>query len=126
SYNLLKMTIEVANATFDEFNANRVVVWIGSGNGGMQTWEKQHKKILEKGPRLVSPFFVLMMIQDMAAGQVSIQLGAKGINSCTATACASGASSIGDAFKAGERGDVDYIIAGVTEELISNMALAGV
>jgi len=66
-----------------------------------------------------------MMIPDMAAGQVSIQLGAKGINSCTATACASGASSIGDAFKAVERGDVDYIIAGGTEAPISNMAFAG-
>jgi len=120
-----KMTIEDAKLTIDECNANRVGVWIGSGIGGMQTWEEQHKKLLEKGPRRVSPFFVLMMIPDMAAGQVSIQLGAKGINSCTATACASGASSIGDAFKAVERGDVDYIIAGGTEAPISNMAFAG-
>src|SRR5699024_10583738 len=62
---------------------------------------------------------------DMAAGQVSIQLGAKGINSCTVTACASGASSIGDAFKAIQRGDVDYMIAGGTEAPITNMAFAG-
>src|SRR5699024_1857530 len=73
----------------------------------------------------VSPFFVPMMIPDMAAGQVSIQLGAKGINSCTTTACASGASSIGDAFKAIQRGDADYIIAGGTEAPISDMAFAG-
>ena len=100
-------------------------MWIGSGIGGMQTWEDQHKKLLEKGPKRVSPFFVPMMIPDMAAGQVSIQLGAKGINSCTVTACASGASSIGDAFKAVQRGDADYIITGGTEAPITNMAFAG-
>src|SRR5699024_12453497 len=70
-------------------------------------------------------FFVPMLIPDMAAGQVSIQLGAKGINSCTVTACASGTNSIGDAYKAVERGAVDYIIAGGTESPITNMAFAG-
>ncbi|MBR7797641.1 beta-ketoacyl-ACP synthase II [Agaribacter marinus] len=120
-----KMAVEDANLTIDESNDNRVGVWIGSGIGGMQTWEDQHKKLLEKGPKRVSPFFVPMMIPDMAAGQVSIQLGAKGINSCTVTACASGANSIGDAFKAIQRGDADYIITGGTEAPISNMAFAG-
>ncbi|WP_100011474.1 beta-ketoacyl-ACP synthase II [Lentibacillus sediminis] len=120
-----KMAVEDANLTIDEQNANRVGVWIGSGIGGMKTWEDQHKKLLEKGPKRVSPFFVPMMIPDMAAGQVSIQLGAKGINSCTVTACASGANSIGDAYKAIQRGDADYIIAGGTEAPISNMAFAG-
>ncbi|PAV29203.1 beta-ketoacyl-[acyl-carrier-protein] synthase II [Virgibacillus profundi] len=120
-----KMAVEDAKLTIDESNANRVGVWIGSGIGGMKTWEEQHTKLLEKGPKRVSPFFVPMMIPDMAAGQVSIQLGAKGINSCSVTACASGANSIGDAFKAVQRGDVDYIIAGGTEAPISNMAFAG-
>ncbi|SDQ88444.1 3-oxoacyl-[acyl-carrier-protein] synthase II [Virgibacillus subterraneus] len=120
-----KMAIDDANLTIDENNANRVGVWIGSGIGGMGTLEDQHTKFLEKGYRRVSPFFVPMMIPDMAAGQVSIQFGAKGINSCTVTACASGANSIGDAFKAIERGDADYIIAGGTEAPITNMAFAG-
>lgn len=120
-----KMAVEDAGLVINESNANRVGVWIGSGIGGMQTWEEQHRKLIEKGPRRVSPFFVPMMIPDMAAGQVSIQLGAKGINSCTTTACASGASSIGDAFKAVQRGDVDYIIAGGTEAPITDMAFAG-
>lgn len=120
-----KMAVEDAELTIDENNANRVGVWIGSGIGGMNTWEEQHKKFLEKGPRRVSPFFVPMMIPDMAAGQVSIQLGAKGINACSTTACASGASSIGDAFKVIQRGDADYVIAGGTEAPISNMAFAG-
>ncbi|WP_067730676.1 beta-ketoacyl-ACP synthase II [Oceanobacillus damuensis] len=120
-----KMAVEDAKLTIDDSNAHRVGVWIGSGIGGMKTWEEQHTKLLEKGPKRVSPFFVPMMIPDMAAGQVSIQLGAKGINSCSVTACASGANSIGDAYKAVERGDVDYIIAGGTEAPISDMAFAG-
>ncbi|CDQ40652.1 beta-ketoacyl-ACP synthase II [Virgibacillus salexigens] len=120
-----KMAVEDANLIIDETNTNRVGVWIGSGIGGMQTWEDQHRKFMEKGPKRVSPFFVPMMIPDMAAGQVSIQLGAKGINSCTTTACASGANSIGDAFKAIQRGDADYMITGGAEAPISNMAFAG-
>ncbi|RDW18263.1 beta-ketoacyl-[acyl-carrier-protein] synthase II [Oceanobacillus arenosus] len=120
-----KMAVEDAKLIIDETNNTRVGVWVGSGIGGMQTWEDQHRKLLEKGPGRVSPFFVPMMIPDMAAGQVSIQLGAKGINSCSVTACASGANSIGDAFKAIQRGDVDYMIAGGTEAPISNMAFAG-
>lgn len=120
-----KMAVEDAALTIDESNANRVGVWIGSGIGGMHTYEEQHKKFLEKGYRRVSPFFVPMLIPDMAAGQVSIQLGAKGINSCTVTACASGANSIGDAFKAIKRGTVDYMITGGTEAPITNMAFAG-
>lgn len=120
-----KMAVEDANLTIDDSNAHRVGVWIGSGIGGMNTYEKQHNNFLKKGYRRVSPFFVPMMIPDMAAGQVSIQLGAKGINSCTVTACASGANSIGDAFKAIQRGDADYIITGGTESPLSNMAFAG-
>src|SRR5699024_7613254 len=99
--------------------------WIGSGIGGMHTYEEQHKKFIEKGYRRVSPFFVPMLIPDMAAGQVSIQLGDKGINSCKVTACASGANSIGDAYHAVQRGEVDYIITGGTVAPITNMAFAG-
>ncbi|MFD1415310.1 beta-ketoacyl-ACP synthase II [Oceanobacillus jeddahense] len=120
-----KMAVQDANLEITDENASRVGVWIGSGIGGMKTWEEQHSKFLEKGAKRVSPFFVPMMIPDMAAGQVSIQLGAKGINSCTVTACSSGANSIGDAFKAIQRGDADAIITGGTEAPISNMAFAG-
>jgi 3-oxoacyl-[acyl-carrier-protein] synthase II len=120
-----KMATADAKLDINDDNAHRVGVWIGSGIGGMKTWEEQHTKLLEKGPGRVSPFFVPMMIPDMAAGQVSIQLGAKGINSCTVTACASGASSIGDAFKAVQRGDADYMITGGTEAPITDMAFAG-
>lgn len=120
-----KMAVKDAKLTIDDSNAERVGVWIGCGIGGMQTYEEQLRKFIEKGSKRVSPFFVPMLIPDMAAGQVSIQLGAKGINSCTVTACASGANSIGDAYRAVQRGDVDYIIAGGTESPITNMAFAG-
>ena len=73
----------------------------------------------------MSPFFVPMMIPDMAAGQVSIATGAKGINTCSVTACASGANSIGDAFKAIQRGDADAMITGGAEAPLTNMAFAG-
>lgn len=119
------MAVKDANLEITDENATRVGVWIGSGIGGMETHEEQHKNFLEKGYRRVSPFYVPMMIADMAAGQVSIALGAKGINACTTTACASGANSIGDAFKVIERGDADIMITGGTEAPITNMAFAG-
>lgn len=119
------MAVEDASLKIDETNAHRVGVWIGSGIGGMQVYEEQTKRFFEKGYRRVSPFFVPMLIPDMAAGQVSIHLGAKGINSCTVTACASGANSIGDAFKVIQRGDADVMITGGTESPINNLAFAG-
>ena len=120
-----KMAVEDANLTIDESNADRVGVWIGCGIGGMDTYEKQLTQFQKKGYRRVSPFFVPMLIPDMASGQVSIHTGAKGINNCSVTACASGANSIGDAFKAVQRGQVDYIITGGTEAPMTNMAFAG-
>ncbi|WP_257349158.1 beta-ketoacyl-ACP synthase II [Pseudalkalibacillus decolorationis] len=119
------MAVKDADLTITEELAPRVGVWIGSGIGGMETYEQQFKVFMEKGHRRVSPFFVPMMIPDMASGQVSIVLGAKGINSCTVTACASGANSIGDAFKAIQRGDADVMVTGGSEAPITSMALAG-
>ena len=120
-----KQAIDDAALTIDDSNAERTGVWIGSGIGGMMTYESQYEKFLEKGHRRISPFFVPMMIPDMAAGQVSIQFGAKGINSCSVTACASGTNSIGDAFKVIQRGDADVMIAGGSEAPMTNMSFAG-
>lgn len=120
-----KMAVKDADLTIDDSNAERVGVWVGSGIGGMETYEKQFRIGLEKGFRRVSPFFVPMMIPDMAAGQISIQLGTKGINTCTVTACATGTNSIGDAFKTIQRGDNDIIITGGAEAPIVNMSFAG-
>jgi beta-ketoacyl-acyl-carrier-protein synthase II len=119
------MAVKDANLEITEEIAPRVGVWIGSGIGGMETFESQYEIFLEKGYRRVSPFFVPMMIPDMAAGQVSIALGAKGINSCTVTACATGTNSIGDAFKVIQRGDADVMVTGGTEAPITKMSVAG-
>lgn len=120
-----KMALEDANYEITEENAPRIGVWIGSGIGGMETYEQQFLNFQKKGYKRVSPFFVPMMIPDMAAGQVSIFTGAKGLNSCTVTACASGTNSIGDAFKVIQRGDADAMITGGAEAPITNMAVAG-
>src|SRR5690625_2826320 len=119
------MALKDSGLKITDENAERVGVWIGCGIGGMDTYEKQVRRFIDKGYKRVSPFFVPMLIPDMAAGQVSIQTGAKGINSCSVTACASGTNSIGDAYKAIERGDVDAMIAGGTESPLTNMAFAG-
>jgi 3-oxoacyl-[acyl-carrier-protein] synthase II len=108
-----------------DINPERVGVWIGSGIGGLAEFEEQHRKFIEKGQRRVNPFTIPMLIPDMAAGQVSIELGAKGMNSCTVTACASGANSIGDAFRVIQKGDADIMIAGGTEATITEMTIAG-
>lgn len=120
-----KMAVADAKLEITEENAPRIGVWVGSGIGGMETFENQYKIFLERGYRRVSPFFVPMMIPDMAAGQVSIYLGAKGVNSCTVTACATGTNSIGDAFKVIQRGDADAMISGGTEAPITQMSVAG-
>ncbi|WP_046175380.1 beta-ketoacyl-ACP synthase II [Domibacillus indicus] len=120
-----KMAVEDAKLEITDENAGRIGVWVGSGIGGMETFESQYKTFLERGYRRVSPFFVPMMIPDMAAGQVSIYLGAKGVNSCTVTACATGTNSIGDAFKVIQRGDADAMISGGTEAPITQMSVAG-
>ena len=109
----------------DEELKLRTGVWIGSGIGGMETHEQQFLTFQERGYRRVSPFFVPMMIPDMASGQVSIHFGAKGINSCTVTACASGTNSIGDAFEVIRRGEADVMISGGAEAPITTMAVAG-
>lgn len=119
------MAVADAGLTIDESNAERVGVWIGSGIGGMETFESQYEIFLNRGHRRVSPFFVPMMIPDMASGQVSIRHGAKGINSATVTACATATNSIGDAFKVIQRGDADVMITGGAEAPITKMSVAG-
>jgi 3-oxoacyl-[acyl-carrier-protein] synthase II len=106
-------------------NAERVGVYIGSGIGGLPAIEHWHTVLKEKGPGRITPFFIPMVIINLASGQVSIQLGAKGPNSSVVTACATGNNSIGDAFKIIERGDADVMIAGGTESVITPLCVAG-
>ena len=109
----------------NEQNSARVGVLIGSGIGGIEVLEEQIERLVTKGPRRVSPFFIPMMISNMASGQVSIYTGAKGPNSNVVTACASGTSAIGEAMEMIKRGDADAMIAGGTEAAIARSAVAG-
>lgn len=120
-----KLAVEDANLDLDKVDRERVGVIIGSGIGGVEAIETQHKILLEKGNKRVSSLFVPMMIGNMAAGQVSIFLGAKGPNTNVCTACASGTHSIGDAFKVIQRGDADIMVAGGSEAAVTGLAFAG-
>jgi len=104
---------------------DRVGVYVGSGIGGLATWEEQHKILLDKGPKRMSPFFIPMMISNMGAGQISIHTGAKGPSSTAVTACATGTNSIGDSFKIIQRGDADVMICGGSESPICSTGLGG-
>jgi 3-oxoacyl-[acyl-carrier-protein] synthase II len=105
--------------------ASRAGVFIASGIGGFTTIEREHKALLEGGPRKISPFFIPSAIINLAAGQVSIRFGAKGPNSATCTACSASAHAIGDAFEIIKRGDADVMIAGGSEAAITPMGIGG-
>jgi 3-oxoacyl-[acyl-carrier-protein] synthase II len=104
---------------------DRIGVIIGSGIGGIATFEEQARVMVERGPKRISPFFVPMFIPDIAAGHVSMRFGARGPNYCTVSACSSGAHAIGDAFRIIRTGEADAMIAGGTEATVTPMTIAG-
>src|SRR6266404_4272706 len=106
-------------------NAEHIGTYISSGIGDFWGIEREHSKFLRGGPRAVSPFFIVSVLANMAAGQVSIRNGAKGPNSATATACAAGNHAIGDSFRIIQRGDADVMICGGAESTITPMTMAG-
>ncbi|GAA3406735.1 beta-ketoacyl-ACP synthase II [Paenibacillus hodogayensis] len=120
--------LAVKNAKLDigqDTDPERCGVYVGSGIGGLGTWEEQHKILLEKGPKRVSPFFIPMMIANMASGQISMIFGAKGPNSTAVTACATGTHSIGDSYKLIQRNEADVMICGGAEATIRPTGMAG-
>ncbi|MGB6369955.1 MAG: beta-ketoacyl-ACP synthase II [Atribacterota bacterium] len=119
------LALEDSKLKITEKDSYSTGVIIGSGIGGIGTFEKQHKILLEKGPGRVSPFFVPMMISNISAGEIAIKIGAKGPNGVITTACASSTHALGIALKLLQRGDAQIIISGGTEAAISPMALAG-
>lgn len=119
------MAMEDSGLKIDETNADRVGVIVGAGMGGLPAIEHYHRIMLEKGPRRITPFFIPMLIINLAAGQISIRFGAKGPNVAPATACATGSHAIGDAFKIIQRGDADAMIAGGTESCITPLGIGG-
>ncbi len=119
------MAMEDSGIDMNAEDANRVGVIIGSGIGGIATHEEQNRRYLEGGPSRISPFYIPMMIPDMASGVVSMRFGAKGPNYCTVSACASSAHAIGDAFRLIKHGDADVMIAGGTEAAVTEMSIGG-
>lgn len=120
-----KMAFEDAQLDLSKIDPTRVGVILGSGIGGTNTWEEQHTILIEKGPRRVSPFFVPMMIINMASGQTAMAFNLKGPNFTVVTACASGTNAIGEAFRILQRGDADIIVSGGTEASITMLSVAG-
>ena len=120
-----KLAIEDAKLDLAAENCDRIGTYIGTGIGGIETMHASYKKLFEKGPSRISPFFIPMMIANLAAGQVAITYKLHGPSSCIVTACASGTNSIGDAFRLIQQGEADVMIAGGTEAAISEAAVAG-
>jgi 3-oxoacyl-[acyl-carrier-protein] synthase II len=119
------MAVEDAGLNFDREDGNRIGVLVGSGIGGIGTLLETHRVMTEKGHDRISPFFIPMMIVNMASGLISMRYGAKGPNSSVITACATGNHAIGDAFKIIQRGDADVMIAGGAEAIIMPLTIAG-
>ena len=108
-----------------KIDLDRAGVIVGSGVGGMLTLENEFAKLIEKGPRRISPFFIPMLISNMAAGYISIKYGFTGPNEAVVTACATSTNAIGDAYKVIQRNDADIMIAGGTEAAITQLSIAG-
>ena len=120
-----RMAVEHSKLKINGNNANKVGVVMGTGLGGLNTIERFHRLLLEQGPRKVSPFFIPMLIANMAPGQISIAFGAKGPNLAIETACAAGTHAVGDAFKQIQRGIADVMIAGGVESTVTPLAISG-
>ena len=120
-----QFAMDDAGVSITEDIATRVGVFIASGIGGFSTIEREHRALLEGGPRRISPFFIPAAIINLAAGQVSIRFGAKGPNSATCTACSASSHAIGDALEIIRRDDADVMIAGGSESAITPMGVGG-
>ena len=120
-----QFAVDDAGLTVTAETATRVGVFIASGIGGFSTIEREHRALLDGGPRRISPFFIPAAIINLAAGQVSIRFGAKGPNSATCTACSASAHAIGDALEIIRRGRADVMIAGGSEAAITPMGVGG-
>ena len=120
-----QMAMNDSGLKITDENAERAGVIVGSGIGGLRSIEHYHSVLLEKGPRRITPFFIPMLVVNLASGQISIRFGAKGPNSAVVTACATGSHAIGDAFKIIQRGDADAMIAGGTEAVITPLGIGG-
>lgn len=120
-----KLAIEDSGLDIEKIDSKRAGVILGSGIGGIETFEIEHTKLMEKGPKRISPFFIPMMISNMAPGQISMIFGFKGPSFAITTACASGSHAIGEAFRTIERGGADIIVSGGSEAAVCQMSVGG-
>jgi len=120
-----KLALEDSGIDLGKENTERIGTYIGAGIGGIETMHSQYEKLFAKGPSRISPFFIPMMIANMAAGQVAIAYKLHGPSSCVVTACATGTNCIGDAYRVIQRGEADVMLAGGTEACITPAAVAG-
>lgn len=120
-----RLAIDDAEISSAQIDGERTGVFVGSGIGGMNTLHNQYEKLFAKGPSRISPFFIPMMIANMAAGNIAIAFNLQGPSACIVTACASGTNAIGDAYRVIQRGDADMMLAGGTEAAISPAGVAG-
>ncbi len=120
-----EMAVKDSGLNPEKTDLTRVGTLISSGIGGMDVYHEEHKKLLEKGPRRVSPFFIPMMIPDITSGHLSIKYGFMGPNYCTVSACASSAHALGVSYMHIQNGDADIMIAGGSESVMTPMAFAG-
>jgi 3-oxoacyl-[acyl-carrier-protein] synthase II len=120
-----RMALEDSGLRINDSNGERVGVSVGTAMGGIESVEKNHELLLQKGRQQISPFFIPSFLCNMATGQVAIEFGARGVNLCTVTACASGTQAIGNAFRVIQKGEVDAMIAGGAEAAITPLIFAG-
>jgi 3-oxoacyl-[acyl-carrier-protein] synthase II len=120
-----KEALEDAQLSITPENSEQIGVIVGTGLGGLPSIERYHKVLLERGPSRITPFFIPMLIANMASGQIAIQFGPKGPNTCVVTACATGGHCIGDAFRAIVYGDAEAMITGGTEANITPLTIGG-
>ena len=120
-----KEALEDAQLSITPGNSEQIGVIVGTGLGGLPSIEKYHKVLLERGPSRITPFFIPMLIANLASGQIAIQFGPKGPNTCVVTACATGAHCIGDAFRAIVYGDAEAMVTGGTEANITPLTVGG-
>jgi 3-oxoacyl-[acyl-carrier-protein] synthase II len=117
--------IQSAGLNFDQVDRNKIGVIVGSGIGGMFSFETEFRKLIEQGPRRISPFFIPQMISDIAAGHISMEFGFKGPNFATVSACATSGHAIGTAFNTIKIGEADMMICGGSEAAITPMGIGG-
>ncbi|MBO4780299.1 MAG: beta-ketoacyl-ACP synthase II [Selenomonadaceae bacterium] len=120
-----RLAFDDAKLDATQLDGERAGVFVGTGIGGMDTLHNQYQKLFDKGPSRISPFFIPMMIANMAAGNIAIAFKLQGPSECIVTACASGTNSIGDAFRVIQRGEADIMFAGGTEAAISPAGVTG-